>query len=329
MLANIRDVAGLAGVSTATVSRVLADSPRVLPDTRKKVLSAIKELDYRPSAIARSLRMSSTAVFGLIVTDIVNPFYPEVVRGIEDEAESQHRAVLLCNAARNAEREEGYLDILLERRVDAVIIASSGLARRQSERLANYSIPIVLLNVSTPSEHIPAVTSDDRSGGKLAAEHLIERDYRNLVYLGASCEPDVRPERLQGVYDVVDPSDLLVVDCDASLEGGADAMREIAKRVQPPFGVVAHNDLIAIGAMSVLQQIGWEVPDQVGVVGFDDITLSRFVTPSLTTLAQDKYGMGVIAAQTADRLVAGEPVRGTSMLPINLVVRESTNKDAS
>lgn len=329
MTATISDVAKGAGVSTATVSRVLSGSPRVLPETRERVLAVMDELDYRPSAVARSLRKKSTAVIGLIVTDVTNPFYPEVVRGVEDEARQQGRSVLLCNAAEDPEREQSYLEVLLERRVDAVIVASNGFTRRQAEELRNLPIPAVLLNVIPVNARIPAVLSDNRAGGRIAAEHLVECGYPKFAHIAGPLDLDGKSERLNGVVDVLGESELLVVDGDGHLEGGANAMREIIQQMTPPFGVAAHNDLSAIGALSVLRDIGWDVPGQVGVVGFDDIALSGFVTPALTTVSQDKYGMGATAARTVDQLLAKQQVAATTIHPVKLVARGSTGRRAT
>lgn len=324
MAATISDVASRARVSTATVSRVLADSDRVLPETRRRVTEAIRELDYRPSAVARSLRLMTTAFVGLIVSDITNPFYPEVVRGVEDEARQQGRSVLLCNAAEDREREEDYLNLLLERRVDAVVIASSGLARRQYARLSAFAVPVVLINTVSPDDRLPAIVSDNRSGGRLAGEHLVEQGYERVVHIAGPSDSGKATDRQLGVAEAAGDADLLAEPGGEDLEGGANAMREIASGLQPPFGVSAHNDLTAIGALSVLRELGWEVPGEVGVVGFDDVALSAYVTPSLTTIAQEKYAMGVAAARTVDRLLAGESVVGTRLLPVELVERSST-----
>lgn len=326
MTATIKDVAERAGVSTATVSRVLSDSPRVLPATRERVLDAMGALDYRPSAVARSLRLKDTAVIGLIVSDISNPFYPEVVRGVEDEMQRQGRSVLLCNSDNSEEREIAYLDLLIARRVDAVMVASGGLARRQQHRLAGFSSPVVFLNVAPSDDRTPGVLSDNHLGGRLAAEHLLQCGYQRVVYVRGPSESTHGSEREDGVMEGVGSAEVLVVDGGGDLQGGAAATLEAARRIRPPFGVAAHNDLTAVGVLSALRQLGIGVPDQVGVVGFDDIALSAYVTPALTTVAQDKYGMGVRAAQIVEALLSGEDVSDTVRLPVRLVERASTTR---
>lgn len=324
MSATIKDVAQRAGVSTATVSRVLSDSDRVLPATRQRVIDAMGALDFRPSGVARSLRRKSTAVVGLIVTDISNPFYPEVVRGVEDATQRQGRSLLLCNAAESEEREAGYLDLLVERRVDAVMVASGGLARRQHLRLADYATPVVLVNVASSQGDLPAVVSDNRLGGRLAARHLLDCGYERVVYIAGSSESSHGSERQDGVLEGAGSAPVTVIQGGGDMPGGARAMMEAARWIQPPFGVAAHNDMTAVGALSALRKMGISVPEEVGVVGFDDVALSAYVTPALTTVAQDKYGMGVRAAEIVDELLAGGPSPGVERLPVELVERAST-----
>jgi LacI family transcriptional regulator len=324
--ATIANVAARAGVSTATVSRVLAGSDKVRPDKRARVLEAMAALDYRPSGVARALRRRMTATLGLVVTDIANPFYPEVVLGVEDEARRRGFSVLLCNAAEDAERESAYLDLLRERRVDAALIASGGMARRHAERLAEFPVPVVLVNVRPSPDGLPAVACDDHTGGWLAATHLLSCGHRRLLHLAGPADAGETSQRVEGVRAAVaahPDADLLVVDGDGHLEGGRRTMMRAAQQVTPPFGVVAHNDLTAIGAVSVLRDLGLAVPDQVGVVGFDDIMLSAYVGPPLTTVKQDKYGMGVWAVDAAARRLDGEAVEGVN-LPVELIVRRST-----
>lgn len=326
MGANIAQVAARAGVSTATVSRVLAGSDKVRADNRERVLAAMAALDYHPSGVARALRRRFTATLGLVVTDIANPFYPEVVLGVEDAARRRGSSVLLCNAADDAERESGYLDLLLERRVDAAIIASGSMARRHAQRLAEFPVPVVLVNVHPSPDGLPAVACDDHTGGWLAATHLLSCGHRRLLHIAGPSEAGQTSQRLDGVRAAVDAhadAELLVLEGDGHLEGGRRTMTQAAQVLTPPFGVVAHNDLTAIGALSVLRDLGLGVPSEVGIVGFDDIALSAYVGPPLTTVAQQKYEMGVWAVDAVAALLDGHQVQGR-MLPVELVVRRST-----
>ena len=173
MPATIQDVAARAGVSTATVSRILSGASRSRPETRARVLEAVKELGYRPSGIARSLKLRKTRTLGLIVTDIENPYFPELVKAVEDATWERGYALLLCNAVEDPEREAGYLELLAERRVDGIIVAASRIGEHHAGWLARPPVPVVLLNCETDLAGVPAVLSDNRAGGRLATEHLL------------------------------------------------------------------------------------------------------------------------------------------------------------
>lgn len=322
---TITDVARRAGVSVATVSRVLSGSDSVRPETRRRVEVAIDELDYRPSAVARSLRQQATATIGLIVTDIRNPFYPELVRGVEDVAYANELSVLLCNSGDDPSRETACLDLMVDRRVDAIVVGSGGLARRQRDRLRDMAMPVVLANAALDDAAFPAVISDDRRGGELAARHVVEQGYDHVVHLAGPAEAGEASARISGVRAVVG-DDVEVLETDGTLDGGMAGARRVMDRLRDGSAVIAHNDLTAIGAMSALKQAGRAVPEEVGVIGFDDIAMSAHVSPALSTIVQDKYGMGAWAARAAQHLLAGEQVEGTTVLPVELVARESTGR---
>lgn len=325
MASTIADVAERAGVSTATVSRVLTGADGVRETTRRRVLDAVEELDYRPSAVARSLRRQATATLGLIVTDITNPFYPELVRGVEDEAQDQGCSVLLCNSTGDPDREAAYLDLMIERRVEALIVASGGLTLRHTERLVGFPVPVVLVNVESPDDRLPAVASDDRAGAQMAVAHLQDCGYGPIAHIAG---PDTagRPSgRLEGVLAATG-GEALVVAGDGHFTGGRAATRKILAELGPPFGIFAHNDLSAVGALAALHVAGVEVPGEVGVVGFDDIALSAYANPPLTTVAQDKYAMGAWAVRAAQQQLNGRTPAGTHLLDVELVERGSTVK---
>lgn len=326
---TINDVADHAGVSRGTVSRVLAGSPRVLPATRERVLKSIETLDYRPSSIARSLRLRRTQTVGLIVTDITNPFYPEVVRGFEDAAQELGLGVFLGNAAEDPRRELRYLELLRDRQVDAVAVAAGGLRDRLADKLRAYPVPVVYLNAASPDARIPSIVSADREGGRLAAQHLISLGHRRLVYVRGPRERDDSSPRLEGARDAVRAARAMTVTLETwggggHLAGGTAVARDVASHYQPPYALICHNDLTAIGVMHGLSELGVRVPLDVSVVGFDDIALTDYTVPPLTTVAQDKYEMGSRAVRLIARILAGETVSGTTELPVRLVVRRST-----
>ena len=306
---TIRDVAREAGVSTATVSRVISGLVGARPQTRARVLAAAETLGYRPSAVARSLKLRTTRTLGLLVTDIQNPYYPEIVRAVEDAALEQNLAVLLCNGADDPSREEAYLELLVDRRVDGIIIASSGLQERHGAWLARRSVPVVLVNWATPDLPLPAILGDNRAGGRLAAEHLLALGHRHIGHLTAPVRNAAAAERLVGIAEALaaaglDRASLVVVEGDGQVAGGERAALELLDRMPAITAIVCYNDLTAIGAIRAVRARGWQVPADVSVVGYDDIALSAWVDPPLTTIAQRTSEMGRWAVHRLGELIA-------------------------
>jgi LacI family transcriptional regulator len=319
---TITDVARRAGVSPTTVSRVLGGSTKVAAETRVRVHAVMDELGYRPSAVARSLRRRTTDVLGLVITDITNPFYPEVVRGAEDEAAAAGRSVLLCNSAEDPVREVRYLDALEDQRIDALIVASTGMWVRHRQRLLDFPRPVVLLHQASDVPTVSSVANDDASGGRMAAEHLLDRGYGRLVYVGGPVDAPHTSDRYRAVVAAVG-AEVPHLPSDGHAAEGHAAMQRLATSRRPPFGVVAHNDLTAIGVLSAAADLGWHVPDEIGVVGFDDLEFAQYVQPALTTVRQDKYGMGAESVRVAiDLLTSGVPRQ--VVVPASLVVRCTT-----
>jgi LacI family transcriptional regulator len=341
--ATIADVARRANVSTATVSRVLAGLGHARPETRDRILAAARDLDYRPSGIARSLKRRSTETLGLIVTDIENPYFPQLVRAVEDAARAMGYSILLCNADDDPDREARYLDLLVERRVDGLIIAASSLGGRHLDWLAASPLPVVLINTTAADVDLPSIHSDNRAGSSLAARHLLDLGHRRFGYLMPPQRNVDAPVRLAGVRDALTEAglsaDSLTVARGAPLVGGGEAaMLELLDRAPGVTAVLAYNDLMAIGAMRAVRRRGLSVPGDLSVVGFDDVAVAAYVEPPLTTLSQSTAEMGYWAVDhLARRLRAhdgapADPERAAGvtmrapivMLPVRLEVRAST-----
>jgi len=328
MTATIADVATRAGVSTATVSRVLAGVGRARPETQARVLEAARALDYRPSEVARSLKRRSTQTLGLIITDIENPYFPQLVRAVEDAARASGYSVLLCNAADDPEREASYLELLADRRVDGLIIAASSLGERHAEWLSSPPIPVVLVNTAAPDVGLPAITSDNELGGRMATEHLLGLGHRRFGYLMPPPRNVDAPERLAGVRSALaaagcPPGALTVAAADALVGGGERAANDLLDRAPGTTAILAYNDLMAIGALRALRRRGRRVPADVSVVGFDDVALAAYVDPPLTTISQrtDEMGRRAVAQLTGD----GEGLGSAQVrLAVDLIVRESS-----
>jgi len=331
MAATIADVARRAGVSTATVSRVLAGLGRASPETQARVLAAARYLDYRPSAVARALKRRSTLTFGLIVTDIENPYFPQLVRAVEDAARAEGYSVLLCNADDDPEREAFYLELLVERRVDGLIIAASSLGVRHIEWLAAPPLPVVLVNTDAPDVDLPSITSDNRDGGRQSAVHLLELGHRRFGYLMPPPRNVDAPVRLAGVRDALSEAGLsqerLVVVAGAPLVGGGEAATfELLDRAPGTTAIIGYNDLMAIGSMRAVRQRGLRVPQDVSVVGFDDVALAAYVDPPLTTIAQSTAEMGRWAVDWLTGALRSRDAVGprSVLVPVRLEARGSS-----
>lgn len=319
--ATISDVAAHAGVSVATVSRVLSGKGPVAARTRELVEASIASLNYQPSMIARSLRSQRTNVIGLVVTDIENPFYPELVRGVEDAAQNLNYAVLLCNSSNNPEREQAYIDYLMSQRVDGVIVASGEFLNRNRERLLQMRTRLVAVDTERPEPGFVSICNDSHNGGRLVGEALHAAGYTHVYYLGPA---DMREsERFRGLVTALEGTPVTFIECSLSLDSATLATRELAAQAKGRYAIAGHNDLVAIGALRGLGELGIHVPSDAGVVGFDDIAMSSYVTPELTTVRQNQYDMGIEAMNAMEHLIDYRDVPESITIVSELVLRKS------
>jgi LacI family transcriptional regulator len=331
---TIGDVATRAGVSIATVSRVLSGRSRGRAGSRERVLAAVRDLDYRPSDVARSLKRRATRSIGLLVTDIQNPYFPQLVRAIEDRAHELGYALLLGNGTDDPVREATYLESLASRRVDGVLIATSRLTRRHARSLERLRVPTVLVNCESPDHAWPAVMSDNRAGGRLATEHLLGLGHRRLGVVTVARESAAR-ERASGIRDALrhGPRDATSwsVTGGSGVAGGQDTAARLLAEHPDVTGIVCYNDAAALGVLRAIRATGRRVPDDVSVVGFDDIDLAAFAEPPLTTIGQDIRALGrwgierLVADVTDPERARSEPGPfPTIRLPVRLVVRRTS-----
>lgn len=333
--ATISDVAAAAGVSTATVSRVLAGISRGRPRTRARVLAAVEALDYRPSGVARSLKLRATHTLGLVITDITNPFFPELVRAVEDRAQALGYALLLGNSVADPARELAYLELLAARRVDGLVIAAADVPERHGAWLARTTLPIVLVNGESPDGSHPAAISDNRGGGRMGAEHLLALGHRRLGLISVDAPDRAARDRADGIRAALldaalDPEDLAIAVGTRHVSGGEAAMVALLALDPAPTAVLCHNDVMAIGALRAVRAAGRRVPDDVSIVGFDDIDLAAYAEPPLTTIAQDTGLLGRWGVETLVAMIgAGAAAIGSTPIapvrvPTRLVTRRTT-----
>jgi LacI family transcriptional regulator len=329
---TISDVALRAGVSTATVSRVLAGIGRSRPATAAAVMAAAEGLGYRPSGVARSLRMRRTRTLGLIVSDIQNPFFPELVRAADDAARATGYSILLGSAAYDELRAVHYLDLMVDQRVDGMIVASSQISESSWAWLIDSPVPVIVVNAEPPDHRVAAIASDNEGGSRRAVEHLVGLGHTRIGYIRGPQSFTAGGPRLQGFQKAcveagLDPDETPVFRGEGQVESGELAAAAMIDQAPWLTAIACYNDLTAIGALRALRAAGRHVPDDVSVIGFDDIAAASWVVPGLTTISQQKADMGRLAveylARTLEAGVDAAPPEVVRLATV-LCVREST-----
>lgn len=330
-MATIRDVARLAGVSVATVSRVVNQKDTVNPETAGLVLKAIEQLQYEPNAVAQGLAGKKMGIIALILPDILNPFFPAMARGVEDVAHKKGLTVILGNSDDLGLKESSYIKVLKKKYVDGFIFASNTIREEDVESLRNDGIPIVLLDRGLNTASCPVIRSNNREGAKIAVQHLIEQGCQRIAHIYGPQEFITARERLLGYEEVsgglsgYSPS--LMVPGHFDIESGRKAVELLLARHPDIDGIFAGNDLMAIGALKALRERGIRVPEQLKVCGFDGITLTEITEPELTTVAQPIYEMGRLAAQMLlKEIESGIRENSIVELEVTLIPRKSTHK---
>ena len=300
-MATIKQVAQVAGVSFTTVSHVLNNTRPVSDEARAAVLAAVEQLHYVPSALARSLKCRSTGTIGLIIPNNTNPYFSEVARGIEDSCYAAGYSVILCNSDDDPVKQREYLNVLLTKRCDGLIL--SALADRDGELLHKMKVPAVLLDRAPCDLSLDSVAVDNRAGGLLAARHLLGLGRRRIACIAGPQEVGISNERIDGVRGALQDAGVvfdaaLCRHSDFSSAGGYAAALELLALPldQRPDALFCCNDLMAFGALRAAAELGIAVPGQLAVVGFDDIDLASFVHPPLTSVAQNTRELGHITA---------------------------------
>lgn len=327
-MATIKDVSKLAGVSVATVSRVLNRSGYVHTDTEQKVLHAIKALNYTPNFVARSLSNKKTSTIGLLVPDITNPFFPELARAVEDVMQLYGYTVILCNSDESASKEKHYIDVLKQKYIDGMIVASNALS---VEDVREFDMPVVVVDRLIEGDTIPTVMSDNRKGARMATEFLLGQGCRKIAHIRGPEHLLNAEERCQGYLDVVQDIDWfdrsLIVSGKYEMKQAMEATLELL-RIHPDVdGIFAGNDMMAIGAMRAVQVLGRTIPYEIEIVGYDGIALGEIVFPELTTIAQPIYDMGALAARMLIKQIEKQPLDSLHYcLDVQMVERGTTGK---
>lgn len=332
MATSIKDVAKEANVSIATVSRVLNNVDVVNEDTKKKVLEAIKKLDYRPNIVARSLKTQKTKTIGIIIPDISNQIYPEVVRGAEDVANIYDYNIILCNTDLDPQKEKEYLRVLGEKMVDGVIYISNSLEEDIVKTINNSNKPLVLIETNGKESEFPSVVIDNKQAGMDAVNYLVKKGNKRIAYIGTDKDAvNASAVRYKGYIAALDENNLeydenLTYFCKYSLKAddGYDAMNAILQKTKDIDAVFCVNDEIAMGAINALRDNNISVPQDVDVMGFNNTYGAAIFYPKLTTIAQPLYDMGSVATRMLIKKINHEPLDNELfILPYELIERDS------
>lgn len=324
-LTTIGDVAQAAGVSPATVSRVLNGTSRVSADRADRVRRAASELGYQPFGPARALRRQRTSLWAAIVADVENPFFTAMIRGVEDVAlEANHRLVL-CNSDEDVDKEAAYIDVAIADRMAGVIVAVASTASTKLETLIDAGIPVVAVDRRPRLEGIDSVVVDNQLGAMHATAHLIEGGAMRIGCITGPARISTSESRLAGYRAALEsagiaPSARLVRRANFKEEGGYRAATSLLESAHPPDGLFVANNMMTLGALRALRDRSLRVPDDVSLVGFDEAPWATLVDPPLTVVAQPTYEMGRQAAQLLATASPGLPTRHLVLSP-SLIVR--------
>ncbi len=330
---NITAVAQKARVSTATVSRTINGSANVSPKTAERVRLAIDSLGFYPNTNARALGSGRSSLYGLIISDITNPFFPELVKAFEDIAVEHQQEVLIANTNYDPARMETCVRRMLQRKVDGVAVMTSEMDDRLIEVFSRRHIPLVFLDAGTSAPGISSVHIDYPAGIAAAMHHVIDLGHRQIAFISGPLALNSACTRLHAFNQALRGAHLgcnsrLIQEGNHRVDGGHDAMGRILASGRPPTAVLCSNDLTAIGAMGAIYEAGLRIPEDISVVGFDGIQLSAFTHPSLTTLSVPRVELANTAFQSLFRArdpQVGTPAQGEEhIVHPTLVIRNST-----
>lgn len=329
---NLKEVAKRAGVSIATVSRVINDMDNVKPETRIRVEKVIKELGYKPNRVAKRLRYkkSSGNLIGVLIPDIRNPFYVDVLRGIEDVTYVNECAIIVCNFSQDEKKAKFYLDILEAESVDGLIVAPVNENDQNVINIIKSGLPVVCVDRGLNDIDVDVVVVENREGAYSAVDYLAKKGYKRIAYIGGLTQIPSTREREKGYYDALRDNNIpiypeLVKFGDSSHESGVKLTEELLSLPQPPDALFTGNNLITLGALETIHNKGLKIPDDIAIVGFDDMYWSISLNPPLTAVRQPAYEIGKRAAELLIQKIidpSRSPVR--MVLKTELIIRKSS-----
>lgn len=326
---TIKDIARETGFSITTVSRVLNNKKEGMSDkTREKILEVVEKMKYQPNQLARGLVTKKSNMLGLIVPNIVNPFFPEICRGAEDEAARNGYSLIICNSDDQAEKEENYIRLLKEQQVDGVLLASmSNLSKNSKQFLKDSQIPYVLVDRGSEDAGYE-VFMDNYKGGYLAGKHLIDLGHRKIACITGPTDVVNSNNRLKGFLYALEESGIpisedYILNGNYYMEDAYSLAKDFLQRNEVT-AIFAGNDVMACGVYQAAYEIGISIPNDLSVIGFDDIAFGKVLSPKLTTIRQDTYRIGKESINLLIKKISNEPFETLYYEP-ELIVRDSTS----
>lgn len=326
---KMSDVAKLANVSPATVSRVLSNPDLVSKETREKVLDVINKVNYKPHIVARQFRTKETKIILVVVPDITSAFFSRVLRGIEHVAVQHGYQVILGDTENEIKREQEYINLLLQKQADGMVLLTARQDKSKLEEISEH-FPMVLACEYVDGLNVPTISIDNISSARKATEHLIKQGHTKIAHITGSMNVILSRDRLRGFQQAMMSHDLeidssFIQESDASYESGYDQMMKLLALETPPTAVFAFNDEVAIGAMKAVKDSQLSIPDDIAIVGFDNINMASIVEPNLTTINQPKYEIGKKAMELLLKIINGESLQKKKfVMRDELIIRESS-----
>ncbi len=326
----MKQVAERARVSTTTVSHVINNTRVVSEDARERVLAVIQELRYIPSAVARSLKNDRTHTLGMMIPNNSNPYFAEIIQSLEDACFELGYNIILCNSYDDPKKQAAYIRVLMEKRIDGLILVSSGSDEELTRLLADEGIPKVLVDRELDGVSADFIEADHEDGGYQATQYLISLGHRHIACVAGPQNILASAARIKGYQRALREAGLnfnpdYLIYADFTSLGGFNAFQHLLALPARPSAIFASNDLMAIGGICAANQVGIRIPDDLSVLGYDDIALASFSTPPLTTIAQPKQAIGRLTAEVLiDRIKHPDVSLRRELIKSKLVVRAST-----
>jgi DNA-binding LacI/PurR family transcriptional regulator len=329
---TIKDIAKQAGVSHSTVSRALRNNPMISDQTTERIRQIAREMGYFPSAAARSLKTNRSQVLGVVLSSIDDPFFSEILQGIEDGIQGSGYSLFIASAYHNPIREKEIVQTMVEHRTDGVIICSTSFSEKQGGHFLEYGVPIVVINNQAAEDFRYSIYHDDADGARQLTHHLIELGHQRIAYLGNILSGRTNEDRLMGFRRAMSAANLeippgyILEACGGNPEDTKPALNQLLSVVDRPTALLCYNDMLAIGILRGLQEHQLQVPQDISVTGFDNIKLSAYTNPPITTFDQPKHFIGEEAARLLMGLLesSSPDKQNVKILKGRLLIRNST-----